>query len=99
MNCRREAYACGKAKGVNFSFDDVDAYITDFGSKMLDARPSMLLDHLNKKRCEMLSKRKRMKPRPSNAVWMWRRIKVKDRPRNDKRRRTHGFSRKPKRGR
>lgn len=53
MNCGREAFACGKAKGVNFTFDDVDAYITDFGSKMPDARPSMLLDHLNKKRCEI----------------------------------------------
>jgi len=43
--CGLEAYAAGKAKGVNFSFDDAEAYITAFGKRMPHARPSMLLDH------------------------------------------------------
>ena len=51
--CGLEAYAAGKAKGVNFSFDDPLAYITDFGSKMPNARPSMLLDHMAGRRSEI----------------------------------------------
>lgn len=43
--CGLEAFAAGKAKGVNFSFDDAEAYITAFGERMPHARPSMLLDH------------------------------------------------------
>jgi len=43
--CGLEAYAAGRAKGVNFSFDDAEAYITAFGKRMPNARPSMLLDH------------------------------------------------------
>lgn len=46
LACGLEAYAVGVAKGVNFSFEDPKAYIHDFGSKIPDARPSMLLDHL-----------------------------------------------------
>jgi 2-dehydropantoate 2-reductase len=44
--CTREAYACGAAKQINFSFDDPVAYVTAFGANMPDARPSMLLDHM-----------------------------------------------------
>ena len=39
-----EAYEAGKAKGIHFSFSDPVQYLKDFGSKMPDARPSMLLD-------------------------------------------------------
>ncbi|HCK77110.1 MAG TPA: 2-dehydropantoate 2-reductase [Gammaproteobacteria bacterium] len=39
-----EAFAAGKASGVNFSFSDPVQYLKDFGSKMPGARPSMLLD-------------------------------------------------------
>ena len=46
LSCAREAYAVGKARSVNFSFDDIDQYIHDFGKQMPDARPSMLLDHI-----------------------------------------------------
>ena len=43
----------GVAKGVNFSFDDPRAYVHDFGSKIPGARPSMLLDHLARRRSEI----------------------------------------------
>jgi len=45
LGCAREAYAAGRAKGVAFSFEDPVAYVSAFGAKMPDARPSMLLDH------------------------------------------------------
>ena len=43
--CAREAYDVARASNINLSFDDPSAYITAFGSKMPNARPSMLLDH------------------------------------------------------
>jgi len=43
--CALEVYALGRAKGINFTFDDPLEYVTAFGRKMPDARPSMLLDH------------------------------------------------------
>ena len=46
LACAREAYQCGLAEGVAFSFDDVESYVTDFASLMPDASPSMRLDHL-----------------------------------------------------
>lgn len=45
LTCGLEAHTAGKAKGVAFSFDDAEAYITAFGRAMPHARPSMLLDH------------------------------------------------------
>lgn len=41
-----EAYACGKARGVAFSFDDPEAYVTAFAELVRHASPSMRLDHL-----------------------------------------------------
>ncbi len=46
LGCMREAYEAGRAQEINFSFDDPVAYVTAFGERMPDARPSMLLDHL-----------------------------------------------------
>ena len=46
LGCARDAYSAAKAKNVSLSFNDVDAYVTAFGAKMPDARPSMLQDHL-----------------------------------------------------
>jgi len=43
--CALEVYALGQAKKIAFSFDDPLDYVTAFGNKMPDARPSMLLDH------------------------------------------------------
>ena len=51
--CGLEAYQAGVARGVYFSFDDAEAYITKFGQGLPDARPSMLLDHLAKRRSEI----------------------------------------------
>ena len=46
LGCGLEAYRTGRAKGVNFSYDDAEAYIRDFAGKLMGARPSMLLDHM-----------------------------------------------------
>jgi len=43
--CALEVQTLGQARGIKFNFDDPVEYITDFGHKMPDARPSMLLDH------------------------------------------------------
>ncbi len=53
LGCARETYAIGRAKGVAFSFDDPVAYVTAFGQRMPDARPSMLLDHHAGRRSEI----------------------------------------------
>jgi len=42
--CAAEAYAVGRAAGVDFEFDDPVAYVRAFGSKIRGAKPSMLLD-------------------------------------------------------
>jgi len=51
--CAREAYEVARAKGVPLSFDDPVAHVRAFGAKMPDARPSMLLDHLNRRHSEI----------------------------------------------
>lgn len=53
IGCGLEAYAAGKAKGINFSFDDAEEYIHAFGSKMPGARPSMLQDYEAGRRSEV----------------------------------------------
>ena len=45
LACAREAYACGLAEGVSFSFEDVERYVTDFATLVGDASPSMRGDH------------------------------------------------------
>jgi len=45
QGCALEVYALGQAKNIDFSFDDPLDYVTAFGHKMPQARPSMLLDH------------------------------------------------------
>jgi 2-dehydropantoate 2-reductase len=44
--CAREAYAVARAKGVKLDIDEPVAYVRSFGSKIPNARPSMLLDHM-----------------------------------------------------
>ncbi len=51
--CAQEAFDVARAKGVPLSFDDPVAHVRAFGAKMPDARPSMLLDHLNGRRSEI----------------------------------------------
>jgi len=46
LACAHEAYRCGLAEGVAFSFDDIEAYVTNFAALMPEANPSMRLDHL-----------------------------------------------------
>jgi 2-dehydropantoate 2-reductase len=44
--CAREAYNVACVKGVKLDFDDVVFYVHNFGTKIPNARPSMLLDHM-----------------------------------------------------
>jgi 2-dehydropantoate 2-reductase len=46
LGCMREAHRLGVAKGVAFTFDDPDRYVTEFAATIPDASPSMRLDHL-----------------------------------------------------
>ena len=45
LGCMQEAYSVGRAKGVAFSFDDAQAYVTAFAERVGTAKPSMLQDH------------------------------------------------------
>jgi len=53
LGCALEAHAIGCARGIAFSFDDPVAYVTAFGARVPQARPSMLLDHLAKRPSEI----------------------------------------------
>jgi 2-dehydropantoate 2-reductase len=44
--CAAEAFAVARARKVKLDFDDPVTYVRDFGMKIPNARPSMLLDHL-----------------------------------------------------
>src|SRR4029077_17597797 len=44
--CAAEAFAVAKARNVRLDFNDPVAYVRDFGMKIPNARPSMLLDHM-----------------------------------------------------
>jgi 2-dehydropantoate 2-reductase len=48
-----EAYSVARAKGIGLDFDDPVAYVTNFAAKIPNARPSMLLDHMAGRRCEI----------------------------------------------
>lgn len=51
--CAVEADRVARASGIALDFDDPVAYVRDFGAKMPEARPSMLLDHLAGRRSEV----------------------------------------------
>jgi 2-dehydropantoate 2-reductase len=51
--CATEGFAVARKKGVKLGFDDPVAYVRDFGSKIPNARPSVLLDLLLKKKSEI----------------------------------------------
>jgi 2-dehydropantoate 2-reductase len=53
QGCALEVQALGQARNIAFNFDDPIEYITAFGKKMPDARPSMLLDHHAKRPSEI----------------------------------------------
>lgn len=45
-NCAIEAFNVARARGVRLDFDEPVNYVRNFGSKIPNARPSMLLDHM-----------------------------------------------------
>jgi 2-dehydropantoate 2-reductase len=51
--CAVEAYQVARKRGIKLGFDDPVAYVRDFGSKIPNARPSMLLDHMARRRSEV----------------------------------------------
>ena len=51
--CSSEAFEVARAKGIPLDLDDPVAYTRAFGSKIPDARPSMLLDYLAGRRSEI----------------------------------------------
>lgn len=51
--CAHEVFAVAQARGIQLSFDDPVAYARAFGEKIPDARPSMLLDLLAGRPCEI----------------------------------------------
>ena len=53
LGCMREAYRIGKAEGVPFTFDDPLLHVTRFARSLGNARPSMLLDHMARRRSEL----------------------------------------------
>ena len=44
--CAKEAFAVAKARGIRVDIDDPVDYVRNFGMKIPNARPSMLLDHI-----------------------------------------------------
>ena len=51
--CATEAYEVARKKKIKLGFDDPVAYVRDFGSKIPDARPSVLLDLMAKRKSEI----------------------------------------------
>ena len=51
--CTLEAYEISELKGITLSFTEPLKYVKDFGAKMPNAKPSMLLDHLSKRKSEI----------------------------------------------
>ena len=51
--CASEAYEVAGAKGIQLDVDDPVDYVRKFGSKIPHARPSMLLDYLAGRPCEI----------------------------------------------
>ncbi|MEO8717435.1 MAG: 2-dehydropantoate 2-reductase [Burkholderiales bacterium] len=52
-DCAAEGYAVAKAKGVKLDFSDPVAYVRDFGAKIPNARPSVLLDLMAARKSEI----------------------------------------------
>ncbi len=51
--CAKEAFDVAKAKGIPVDIDDPVKYVYEFGLKMPDAKPSMLLDYLEGRQSEV----------------------------------------------
>ncbi len=51
--CAQEAYAVARKRGIKLDIDDPVEYVRDFGSRIPNARPSVLLDHMARRRSEI----------------------------------------------
>jgi 2-dehydropantoate 2-reductase len=51
--CAEEAFAVARARGISLEIGDAPSYVRAFGEKIPGARPSMLLDLLAARRCEV----------------------------------------------
>jgi len=51
--CATEGFLVSQKKRIRLGFDDPVAYVRDFGSKIPNARPSVLLDLLSKRKSEI----------------------------------------------
>jgi 2-dehydropantoate 2-reductase len=51
--CAVEAWQVAKAKKIAVAIDEPISFVRDFGGKIPNARPSMLLDHMARRRCEV----------------------------------------------
>lgn len=51
--CAAEAFAVARARGIAIGFDDPVAHIRAFGERIPGTRPSLLLDHLARRRSEI----------------------------------------------
>ena len=51
--CAVEAFEVAKGRGIGLGFDEPVAYVRDFGSKIPNARPSLLLDLMALRRSEI----------------------------------------------
>lgn len=53
LSCAQEAHAVGLAKGIAFSFTDVEEHVRKFGSTVRGARPSLAQDLMARRRSEI----------------------------------------------
>ncbi len=53
LGCMWEVHKIGLKRGVQFSFQDPEKYVTEFGQRMPKAKPSMLLDYESKRLSEI----------------------------------------------
>ena len=53
LTCTQEAYACGLAEKIRFSFNDPVEYVTKFAEVVAKASPSMRLDHMARRASEI----------------------------------------------
>ncbi|HUS98311.1 MAG TPA: 2-dehydropantoate 2-reductase [Hyphomicrobiaceae bacterium] len=51
--CALEAANVARGRGINLDFDDPVAYVRAFGQKIPNARPSMMLDHMARRKAEV----------------------------------------------
>jgi 2-dehydropantoate 2-reductase len=53
LRCGQEAFEVARAMDVSLGFNDAGSYIRDYGLKIRGAKPSMLLDLMARRQCEI----------------------------------------------